>query len=245
MSLSFQDNLHVVLIEPEYAGNLGSVMRAMANMGTKNLTLVNPKADRTEGMAKAMSVAAYPLLLEAKIVASLPDALEDSHWSLGLTRRSGRHRREFLAMDQFSPLVHERLQNNEIVSLVFGPESRGFTTKEGNIVHHLVSIPTTEDYPSLNLAQAVIVTLYELVRDVKSSKERKKHIPAKMSDLEGMYDHLTELAQTINYWDHQNPDHIPRNLRSLFNRAQPTGQEIRMIRGICRNALYKIKRHKK
>ena len=133
------------------------------------------------------------------------------------------------------------MQAKQRVALVFGPESRGFTTDEANRCGHLVRIPTTADHGSLNLAQAVMVALYEIQRSDWKFKAQHPFNPATLSELEGLYGHLESLLDAIHYNDAQNPQRIPRVLRRLLGRAEPTKQEVRILRGICRNALYQLR----
>lgn len=241
-TLQVRKGIKVVLIETESAGNLGAVARAMSNMGVKELVLVKPKASLDHNDAKAMSIAAYPLLQEAHIVATLDEALDSCHVALGFTRRLGRQRKQFVDMLALSQFVQEKLQSKQRIALVFGPESRGFNTDEANRCQYLVRIPTTAEHGSLNLAQAVMVTLYETQRSHWKFKAPRPLNPATLSELEGLYGHLEELLTAIHYNDAQNPQRIPRVLRRLLGRAEPTKQEVRILRGICRNTLYQLKK---
>lgn len=236
--------LRVVLIEPEYAGNLGSVARAMGNMGFDRLVLVKPKARIDHNDAKAMAMSAYPILEKATLVDSLPEAIQDCHWVAGFTRRAGRHRRQFLPMPELATTVQSHLQTGEKTAFMFGPERRGFTTREASLCQHLIQIPTSKKIPSLNLAQAVIIALYEVARAKVSDEVPFPHKAASVDKVEGMYAHLDELLEGIRYFDAQNRERIPMVLRRLFNRARPTPQEVRIIRGICRNALNAIRKKK-
>lgn len=242
MGLSERKNVCVVLIETEQAGNLGSVARAMGNMGLSDLRLVRPKANIKHNDAKAMAMAAYPLLKKARVTQTFSEALDGCHLAMGFTRRRGRQRREFLDMKEFSSFVQKSIAEKQKIALVFGPESRGFTTEEASACQLLVRIPSSTKHPSLNLAQAVIVVAYELQREKWKFEAIQKSSPATIEDLEGMYGHLQEVLEVIRFTDAQNPTRIPRVLRRLFNRAHPTKQEVRIVRGLCRNVLYELGR---
>ncbi len=229
--------LRIVLIEPEFSGNLGSVARAMGNMGYEELILVSPKADTTASDAKAMAMAAYPILEKSQTVSSLEAALSGCHWSVGFTRRLGRHRCQLLSMEDLATTTHKHFKSDHGVAFVFGPEKRGFTTREADACQQLVQIPTSEQVPSLNLSAAVLVALYEISRGQIEIETSFPADEASIDELEGMYNHLDELYEAVKYFDAQNRDRIPRILRRLFNRARPTSQEVRIIRGLCRNAL--------
>ncbi len=239
--LPSSSGVRLVLIETQQPGNLGAVARAMGNMGFSELCLVQPQADRNHNDAKAMAMAAYPLLQQVRFFEKLTDALEGCHTAIGFTRRIGRQRREFLEMKELASFVQTARRQQEKVALIFGPESRGFTTEEANACQLLVRIPSTEKCPSLNLAQAVMVVCYELQRKQWQFEEMSRSGAATIEDLEGMYAHLQETLETVSFTDEQNPVRIPRVLRRFFNRARPTKQEVRVIRGLCRNVLHQLK----
>jgi TrmH family RNA methyltransferase len=234
-------SLRIVLIEPEFSGNLGSVARAMGNMGFEDLVLVSPTADIDDRDARMMAVATYPILRKARIVDTLVNAIGDCHWVAGFTRRAGRHRREFLPITELAETTHRHFVSDHNVAFVFGPEKRGFTTEEAATCQHLVQIPTSEEHASLNLAAAVMVALYELNRAHIEVETPYPHKEASIDEIEGMYAHLDELYEAVHYFDEQNRQRIPQILRRLLNRARPTPQEVRIIRGLCRNALNAIK----
>ena len=233
--------LRIVLIEPEFSGNLGSVARAIGNMGCRDLRLVNPKAEIGHNDARAMSVATYPILEQAQITDSVEQAVGDCRWVVGFTRRSGRHRRQFLPIEELAETTHQHLASGHHVALVFGPEKRGFTTREADTCQHLVQIPSSDEFPSLNLAAAVMVALYEIQRTKIAVEPVFEEKEASIDELEGMYNHLDELYNAVDYADAQNSDRITRILRRLFNRTRPTSQEVRIIRGLCRNVLNALK----
>jgi len=237
-----KSKLRIVLIETEGAMNLGSVARVMGNFAFRDLALVRPKASTSAEAAKQMSIATYPLLAKATICQTLPEALQGCHWSLGLTRRSGRNRRKVVAFDQVTAEVTRRHAAGQRVALIFGPERTGLSTDDANSCQSLVQIPTSRAHPSMNLAMAVGVTLYELSRDSSQSLAPIEIEPAPYEEVEAMHGHLDELLKEVHFFDQQNRARIPAILRRLFNRAEPTKQEVRIVRGMCRNALNRLRR---
>ncbi len=153
----------IILVEPQHPGNIGMVARAMANFGSAELRLVNP-CDHLAGEARKFALHAAPLLEGARIYQDLDTALHDLHLTIATTRRSGAHREVPLNLTDLPGRVSLRAAG-ENVGLVFGREDSGLTSDEVAACTVAVNIPTDPAFSSLNLAQAVAITLYELSRD--------------------------------------------------------------------------------
>ena len=237
-----KSKLRIVLIRTEGPRNLGSVARAMGNFDFKDLVLVDPMASREHAEAKEMAVANYPILQEATVTQDLPSALADCHWTVGFTRRAGRQRKQFLPFSALALEVHKRIDGNQRVAFVFGPEQSGFTTEDANTCHRLVQIPTGPKYPSINLAMSVMLSLFELVRNEPAGEMSFVPIPAPHQEIEAMHGHIQEVLEAVRFFDAQNRARVPSILRRLLNRAEPTRQEVRIVRGLCRNVLNRLKK---
>ena len=119
------------------------------------------------------------------------------------------------------------------VAMVFGREDRGLKTEELDLCQRLITIPTDDRLPSMNLAQSVAVCLYEFAR---SSKEGKGEAPGRKlatnHQLEDMFGHMRTTFQSIDYIDPQNPEHILRAYRRFLGRAALDPREVRILRGL-------------
>jgi tRNA/rRNA methyltransferase len=227
------DNLSVVLVEPQGPLNIGAVCRAMMNFGFSDLRLVNPQADHLGEEARRMAVKAGRILEEALLFPDLESALKDCHLVFGTTRRFGKYREDFLHPDQCAELLLPWTENGR-VALVFGREDQGLHTAELDLCQRLITIPTEDSLPSMNLAQSVMLCLYEIsraaARACNRSAGRKKLASGKV--LESMYGHLRRTLVDIGYLDPQNPDHILRTFRRIFGRAGLNEREVRILRGL-------------
>jgi TrmH family RNA methyltransferase len=154
-------NITIVLVRPQYAGNIGSVCRAMKNMGLSRLNLVSPGQDPLSAEARMMATSAKDILQEAKIFPSLEEALQGFRWVAGTSARKGTNRGPFIPPREICPEILQHARSIP-VALLFGPEDRGLTNRELDPCHALISIPTHPGLSSLNLAQAVIIMGYEL-----------------------------------------------------------------------------------
>jgi tRNA/rRNA methyltransferase len=225
--------LAVVLVEPQGGLNVGSVCRAMLNFGITDLRLVNPQVDHLAHDARLMAVKAATVLESARIFDTLEDALSGCVQSFGTTRRFGRYREGLLhPSEAANNLVPIALESQ--VALVFGREDRGLFTTELDLCQHFITIPTNEMLPSMNLAQAVSLCLYEVSKargelDGRVAKHKKF---ASSENLESMYQHMRQSLLNIGYLDPQNPDHILRNFRRIFSRSGLNDRDVRILRGL-------------
>lgn len=229
--------LSVILVRPLFSGNLGSVARAMKNMGLKDLRLVEPRADPKDLDARKMAAHAKDVLASAKKFRTLAAALKGFHLVAGTSRRKGNTRSNWTEPRPFASGLSE-LPARHKVALVFGPEDSGLSNEDVTLCHRMIFIPSHRAFASLNLAQAVMVVAYECFQ-ARESKARKAVAhsvagTASVQSLEGMYEDLGALLGEIGFLHKQNPLHLMRLIRNLFNRARPTDKEVRIFRGICR-----------
>ncbi len=226
-------NICIVLVEPQGSLNIGSVCRAMLNFGLNELRLINPRASHLNDEARRMAVRATPLLEKAKIYTSLAQALADCHFAVGTTRRFGKYRQGFMHPDSAARHILP-LAALEKTALVFGREDCGLSTEELDLCQRLLTIPAHAEMPSLNLAQAVTVCLYELHKAETSLQKPAKAVrkPARSDRLEAMIQHMRKTMIDLNFLDPQNPDHILRAFRQIFGRAQLNEREVQIMHGL-------------
>lgn len=226
-------NICVVLVEPRGPRNIGSACRAMMNFGLHDLRLVNPKTDHLAHEARQMAVKATGILENAQIFSSLDEALADCATAFGTTRRSGKYREDMLFPDAAAEQVLP-LSAKDPVAMVFGREDRGLHTAELDLCQRFITIPTDEALPSMNLAQAVALCLYELKRaqDRMQGADSGSKRLAGVKNMEKMYDHMEESLSNCGFLNPQNPDHIMRAFRRIFGRAGLNDREVRILRGL-------------
>lgn len=227
------NNVAVVLVEPQGALNVGSVCRAMMNFGFCDLRLVAPQTDHLADEARRMAVKAGRLLETAAVFPDLPAALADCQMALGTTRRFGKYREDFLHPDEAARQLLPWTVKGR-VALVFGREDKGLHTAELDLCQRFITIPTSDELPSMNLAQAVTLCLYETARvwgeGAGKSTGRRRLATGKV--LEGMYGHMKRTLLEIGFLDPQNPEHILHTFRRIFGRAGLNDREVRILHGL-------------
>lgn len=166
-------DLRFVLVKPVKAGNVGSAVRAVANMGIGRVVVVDEGGlGGREGIladmrAREMAAGALEPFLALDVTSGIPAAVEGCSLSIGFTARP-RIRREPRMVDlpDAVPEIVEALARGP-VALLFGPEDRGLNNQELAGCGLLVRIPASEAHPVLNLASSVLVTAYEIARALR------------------------------------------------------------------------------
>jgi tRNA/rRNA methyltransferase len=242
MSLSA---VRIVLVRPHYAGNLGSVARAMLNFGLSDLVLVAPYAKPTDLEARRLATHGLGVLDAARVVDELGDALADCSFTLATSSlTAGIARRGMIgtAADIMPKLLAAASAGP--VGLVFGPEPHGLSNEEIGRCHGLVHVPVDPEYPSLNLAQAVTICCYELRKAFSAAATAANpadtHAPkaASHAEQERMFEHLREAFTAVGYLFGGRADSLMHAVRQFLGRANPTPQEVRLMHGLARQLLY-------
>lgn len=226
-------NVRVVLVRPQGAGNVGASARAMKNMGLHDLCLVRPRA-RRRFWASAMAVHAADVLEKARTAPSLAAAVADCALVVGTTCRGGLYRAAAEAPEVLAPILVDRAAAAP-VALVFGPEDHGLSNEDLKHCQRLVNIPTASDYPSLNLAQAVLLCCYEIRRAAQAAVPAVgRHDAARAEDVEFALTRLQESFLQIGFLHRENPDHIMFAFRRIFGRAGLEDRDVRILLGLAR-----------
>lgn len=229
-SYNQRDRIAVVLVEPQNPGNIGMVCRAMKNMGLEELRLVNP-CQYLHPEAHKFAVSAKELLGKARVFSSLREALADTHHSVATTRRLGKYRREIFTPPEIAQKVLPDLGAHRI-ALVFGREDNGLTTDEVSLCRWHATIPTAEEYGSLNLSQAVLIFCYEFFKAGGAVLPATEREVASAADFEDLLEHMEKSLLRIGYLNPQNPAHIMRSFRRILARAELDSREVALIRGM-------------
>lgn len=225
------DNIRIVLVHTTHPGNIGSVARAMKNMGLSQLWLVSPKEFPSE-RADWRAANADDLLRSARVVNTLDEALAGCGLVIGTSARDRRipwpvfDPRECAVRTLAEAATHP-------VAIIFGREDRGLTNDELHKCHYHVHIPSNPEYSSLNLAMAVQVIAYEITmaaRDTIPAQEWDQP-PARAEDMELFMNHLEEVMRDTGFLDPENPRQTLTRVRRLFNRIRPDKMELNILRG--------------
>ena len=229
-------NIEIVLMHTTNSGNIGGVARAMKNMGLSKLTLVSPREHPgSEGIWRAAS--ARDVMEGARVVDHLDDAISDCQFVVGT---SARGRRIPWPIDDARGCAARIAEHSksERVAILFGREDRGLINEELQRCNLHCQIPTHEGYPSLNLAMAVQIIVYEL--HLMSLIEHNDHCRtaswdapfATAGEMAAFYQHLEETLIQIGFLDPAAPRQLMSRLKRLYNRVRLDEMELGILRGI-------------
>jgi tRNA/rRNA methyltransferase len=231
-SLVHPDHIAVFLVETQIPENIGSVARAMNNMGLTRLVLVNPTNCDLSRVLKTATGNSIDLVEKMEVYDDLIEAIGPFQHVVGTTARLGAHRP---AMTNPRRLAAEliSLSQNNMVAIIFGPEDRGLSNEQLRYCHTIATIPTAR-FSSINLAQAVMIVCYELFVAGTTKPLQSPPRLANSFELEGMYKHLKEVFLKIGFINPQNPEHWMLNIRRFLSRLPLRAREVKVIRGVCR-----------
>ncbi len=225
--------IRIVLVGTTHPGNIGACARAMKNMGVSDLALVRPKYFPHEE-ATARASGAEDILENATVVQHLEEAIADCVYVTGASARSRSINWPSLDAREGAARLLEQRRHGPVAA-VFGPEKSGLSNADLDHCQTLLTIPTSPDFSSLNLAMAVQVLTYELRAQQQSEPLPKYEAdapPATSAELEYFYAHLERVLTDIRFLDPDNPRHLMRRLRRLFVRAGPDQNELNILRGV-------------
>jgi len=235
------DNLTVVLHKPRLAENIGAAARAACNMGLSRLIVVQPEDLDQERMLKMATGPSAELIQRLQVYDDVATALGGFQYIVGTTARlGGAYRQSPLTPRELAQQLVAISRRNQ-VALLFGPENWGLTNEELAYCHALVTIPTSE-FRSLNLAQAVLLVAYEIFLAREEAPPRFVPRLANSFELEAMYAELQDTLMKINYIGHQNPELWMMRLRRFFSRHGLRAAEVQVVRGICRQIDWYVRR---
>lgn len=226
----------VILVEPQLAENIGMTARAMANFGLSELRLVNPKNGwPKKGVREAASGATH-VLDAATLHASVAEAIGDLHFVLATTARErGQMKRVFAPDDAMAEVVS---RNGQRAGILFGRERVGLLNEEISLADAIVTFPVAPDFPSLNLAQAVLLVGYEWRR--ASGRAQLPFLgemlspPATREALIALFGSLEAALGSAGFYPPEKREIIARNMRDMLHRMAMTEQDVRTLRGALR-----------
>ncbi len=243
----WKQNIYFVLVEPKEPGNIGASARAIKNMGFRNLCLVNPPPEMNEE-GRWFARNAHDVLDSAEVFESVEEAIRDKAVVVGTTRRKGKRRGVILPVEKGVARICDIAAGNK-VAVLFGREARGLFNEEVEECGFMLNIPCSMMQPSLNLAQAVLLTAYELSKCGYESEDEEAEIGKKKlnnwtlkGDLAGhgevapLYARISGVLELLDYiprGDRNLRGKIITNLKHFIGRAGLTEWELNMLHGIC------------
>jgi TrmH family RNA methyltransferase len=255
-------SVDIVLVRPRNPLNIGAVARATANFGFENLIVVAPYEPHWREAQSA--VGAEDLLQNASVCDTLAEALASATLVFG-TGTLGPRRLEqpVVSLPDLVPFLKSKSAHGARVALVFGPEKHGLTREDLSFCHRLLTIPTDDRQPSMNLGQAVAVCLYELASRLPqcgpayesgaeswpslatpdpSQQPAETGISATSSSLDRLAGVVEETMLAAGYSPRSMQAANRHDLRLLLRRLAPSARDTRRILGLFRRILWRLSR---
>jgi tRNA/rRNA methyltransferase len=231
------ENIRVILVRPQLGQNIGSVARAMKNFGATKLRIVAPRDGWPNEKANELAVSAVDILNNAEVYATLEEATSDLNFLYGLTARDRFLNKKVISPSQFTD--EEPFKKNYQIGLVFGPENNGLNNQDISLIDKIVTIPTSPEFSSLNIAQSAIIALYEIfqLNLASTSFNKSEHKPASSKEVTDLFEHLENTLSQRNFFKvAEKKEGMIINIRSIFKRIDNlSSQDVRTLRGIIKS----------
>ncbi len=220
----------VILVEPKTTGNIGAVCRLIRNFGLNELYLIDPPELDDDAYARAMH--AQDLLDNAEVYDKLEDCLDEFDLLVGTSGVHTQKEKKFLRKAETPENLAEETKDFEgKVGLMFGREDQGLSNQELKNCDRLVRIPTSEDYPIMNLSHAVCVVLYEIFKENEDFSLVPEDKISSQGDRDRLIDYFTEIMDDIEYPDHKK-EKTEIMFRKIIGRAMITKWEYHRLMGV-------------
>lgn len=226
-----------ILVRPQLAENVGTAARAMMNCAIPEMRLVDPDEDPLCSRAIAASSGADEILRNAKVFKTVEEAVADLQKVYATTGRPRDMIKPVFTGQGMAKDIQTQQSHGVKCGVMFGPERTGLENEDVAYADAIVNIPLNPKHCSLNLAQAVLLTGYEIFRLTDSTAEEclptPNTVPADKTELEHLFSHLEDELEQVGYF--RSPEKKPRmmrNLRSIFLRANLTSQDVRTLHGV-------------
>lgn len=224
-------NCTIALVHPRDPNNIGAVARAMKNFGLSDLVVVAPHPPIWGEIVAAVN--ADDVIKSARVTNTLAEAIADCTVVIGTKDKTN------FPVPKISP-AHLAQFRLEKFALVFGSEKHGLTNEDLSHCHYCLSIPTSAECPSINLAQAVAICCYELQRDNVTEIPTQKLTAATTGEIEQALAHLIETLAIAGFAREENQSALTQELRQSLLKGNFSTREINLLRGALRQIQWKM-----
>lgn len=235
-------NIHVVLHQTLYPGNIGSSARAMGNMGVRRLILVDPRCE-VDSKAKRSAVGCQEILENRTVYRSWDEfyAREGEGLRIGFTARSGKLRPAEKAEELFAELAGDGKKTAPNIYLIFGREDSGLSGEDVEFFHHTCTLETFGSYTSLNLAQAVLLGLYVAQKHLMRDRFPKTNQDLPLRPMFHPSAAIKEWLEALGFDLSARRINAYKVLNQLILRNRPNKKELRILEVVLKQNIRKLK----
>ena len=230
---------YFVLVRPQMGENIGASARAMWNFGLEQMRVVAPRDGWPSTRAVAMASGAGRLLDAAQHFDGVSEAVGDTSFVFATTARGRGLTKPILAPEEAMRQAAEKIAQGQKVAVLFGPERAGLENEDIAGANALISVPVNSDFPSLNLAQCVLLMAYEWLRaqgQVELARmELAKTQWAEAIEVEKLAQHYEERLEDAGFFfPEAKAPGMKVNLRNMWSRFSLTRADVQMLHGVLR-----------
>jgi len=219
--------------------NIGAAARAMWNFGLDHMRVVSPRDGWPNERAVALASGAGRLLDQAGLVDSTTAAIHDCTYVFATTARMRGLTKPVVTPERAMEQARAIHAQGGKVGILFGPERAGLENEDIVLANAIISVPVNPDFPSLNLAQCVLLTAYEWRRQADT-------VPPEVIEMAGtdwatgaeiakLGDHFEERLEAAGFFF---PDmkaaSMKTNLRNMWGRLPLTRADVQTMHGMLR-----------
>ena len=228
--------VQIVLVETSHPGNIGSVARAMKNMGLSNLALINPKTFPHQE-ATALAGNAVDVLDNARVFDSINEAIKDSKAIYATSARDRTIEWPTLSVKEAAEEINQLVCEDIEVSILCDREDRGLTNEALQLENKHLILPEHPDNPVLNIAMSTQVICYELYQAAQDIPAKKwQDFPEYTAEeLKNLIDHFNETVSSLDLVDTNHPKQIMTRMERMFRRLYPEQMEVNLLRGFFKS----------
>ena len=221
------------MLEPQLEENIGAVARAMLNFNLHNLRIIKKKW-RPNRISFKTSAKADEILINAQVFKNLEDAINDLQFVFATSNRKRDLNTDLVNLKQGTKIINN--YKNSKVGILFGPERSGLTNEHIALCDKIIEIPLNKNFKSLNLAQSVLLIAYELFNLTLSKTNFVKIKKTKKKELIIFFKVLQNYLEKGNFFKvKEKKKYMMRNVKTIFNKADLTEKEIKILLGIVKN----------
>ena len=215
------NNIVIVLDHPDESRNIGAACRAMANNDISELRIVGNRQEYDIEHIHVLAIHAGPIFDKARFYSSIKEATADCTVCAGTTRRSGKKRGKLLLPEEFADQISSISEGDAKVAIVFGNERTGLTDEQLDQCTAGITIPSSNNFGSLNLSHAVQIICYHLFRKKLSERPGgyKGVTPLSLERIDKTVQALTDDMQKIGFFKMPGREDMENFWRSLLSRA--------------------------
>jgi len=231
-----------VLIRPQMGENIGAAARAMWNFGLDRMRIVAPRDGWPNPAADALASGAGRLLDEAEVSADVAQGIADRTYVYATTARPRELTKPVFSPEAAMRDAAERIEQGEKVAVMFGPERSGMENADIAHANAIITVPVNPEFPSLNLAQCVLLVGYEWRRAVETVQDvalqGQTIQAADQRDIEALARHYEDRLEDAGFfYPDEKAESMKINLRNLWSRMPMTRADVQMLHGVLRQLL--------